>query len=81
MAGAVAKPCLEGWLLALGGVTATESMTPTKSETLLSARGIAPKDTAAMVELVRQHGFGSAAADAASLRLWQRRVTTALSER
>lgn len=80
MAGAVATPCLEAWLLALGGVTKTEAMTPAKSERMLGERGLAPKDTAAMVEFVRRHGFGGMASDATSLRLWRDRVTAALRD-
>jgi hypothetical protein len=68
--GGVAVPTLEGWILALLEVRATETLTPKRAEQTLSEKGVASKDGHAMVQVVENADLGKIPPDAASLRTW-----------
>lgn len=68
--GEVAVPKLEGWILALMGTRRTESLRPARAESDLEKKGVAPKDTSAMVATVSSADLSSVPADAKGLRAW-----------
>lgn len=70
IAGGLAVPLLEGWILALRGTRATEALTPKQAVKALVATGITEKDGPAMVEVVDGADLDQLPEDAASLRAW-----------
>lgn len=72
------KSTILRWVLALCGRAGTEGLRDGKVDELLSTHGCAPKDTAAMVAFVQQHGLASVPRDAASLSAWLARVEACL---
>ncbi len=79
--GGVAKPTLEGWILALLGKRATEEASPARAAQALRDEGIAPKDGAAMVRVVRDADLAGVPDDAMSLRRWLSRAASVLPRR
>ncbi len=77
--GAVAIEKLESWLVALAGIAGSEGMT--RPEEVLSRRGIAEKDTEAMLNLVTDAALSRIPADAVSLRTWLDRARAVLPAR
>ncbi len=68
--GGAAVPVLEGWILALLGVHGTEKLGKTAAQSKLERRGIAPKDTEAMVKAATFVTLDGVARDATSLKNW-----------
>lgn len=79
--GGVAIPTLEGWILALLGERATESLTPHQAEHTLSNRGITAKDGRAMVVVVEDADLDRLPDDAVSLAAWLTQVRAVLPPR
>jgi hypothetical protein len=77
--GGATIPVLEGWLLALLGTTKTEELSKTGAQRKLSKKGIAAKDTEAMVSAVSNAGLARIPPDAVSLRNWLERAKAVLS--
>ena len=77
--GGVAIEKLESWLVALAGIAGSEGMT--RPEDVLSKRGIAEKDTEAMLNLVNDADLTRIPADAVSLRAWLDRARAVLPAR
>jgi hypothetical protein len=78
IAGAVARPALEGWLLALLGERGTERLSTPRATALLAEKGVSAKDGAAMVRVVEEAALDAIPPDAASLRLWLARAEAVL---
>lgn len=78
VAGEVAVPCLEGWILAVQGIAGTEGMTRGKVQQNLVDLGIPEKDTEGMVRLVDAHGIEKVPSDARGLLRWVGRARAAL---
>jgi hypothetical protein len=76
--GGCATPLLEAWILALGGTTKTESMSKTRAQSTLGERGVADKDTGAMVDVVLQASLDRLPQDAKSLNQWLARARDVL---
>jgi hypothetical protein len=76
--GGVAVPTLEGWILALLGVGASEALSPRRAEEALVQKGVARKDGAAMVRVVEDADLAGIPADATSLRVWLGRAAAVL---
>ena len=75
--GGVAVEKLEAWLLALAGVSKSESLTrPERS--LNEKLGIDHKNTGQMVALVNEKGLAEIPDDAASLLNWLSKASAAL---
>jgi hypothetical protein len=68
--GKAAIPALEGWILAVMGEPGTEDLGKAAAQKRLAAKGIAAKDTAAMVKMVERRDLGAIPADAQSLLGW-----------
>ena len=73
--GGVAKPAIEGWILALRAVPGTDEMSRRRAMAHLAEHGIGIKSTADYVDVVEQAEFGepprfSLPAGAESLRAW-----------
>lgn len=68
--GGTAVPVLEAWVLALQGEHRTEKLSRAASQTALARKGIAPKDTAAMVAVITEAGTRNLAPDATRLLKW-----------
>jgi hypothetical protein len=68
--GGAAVPKLEAWILALLGVSQTESLSPKGADEALAAKGVPPKDRHAMVEVVEKENVAAVPRDATSLRTW-----------
>jgi hypothetical protein len=73
--GGVAKPALEGWMLALRGVHGTDSMSRARAQEHIRTRAIELKSTEEYVAIVEQAGLGAAPhfglpSGADSLRQW-----------
>lgn len=77
--GGVAKPALEGWILALLGHKGSEQ--DRHVEKTLVAKGVASKDGEAMVNVVIDADLAGIPADATSLHLWLNRARAVLPER
>jgi hypothetical protein len=73
--GGVAKPAIEGWILALRAVPGTDEMSRSRARTYLAEHGIDAKSNADYVDVVERaalgkpHHFGLPAG-AESLRVW-----------
>jgi hypothetical protein len=72
--GGVAKPTIEGWILALLQERRTEDMSPRRAEEKLVERGVPAKDGAGMVRVVEEAVLERIPEDAASLRRWLERA-------
>ncbi|WP_394827548.1 hypothetical protein [Pendulispora albinea] len=68
--GGAALPVLEGWILAILGAEGTEKLGKVAAQSKLDERGIARKDTAAMVQVAVDAALDEIPADATSLRKW-----------
>jgi hypothetical protein len=78
--GEIAAPSIEGWLLAMLGVSKTEEMTVTKATHLLKDRGIREKNTEDMVRVVETcPDLTKVPDDATGLRTWCSGARTALA--
>ncbi len=60
----------EGWVLAFSGVKGTEGFSKQRAGECLSDKNIAPKNTAQMVDCIRQHNRTNVAKDAECLNKW-----------
>lgn len=79
--GGCPNPTLEAWLLALNGQCDTERMTKDRALKRLTQMGVPPKNTAAMVEFVRQApSFDNVPRDAASLHAWHKLAKKILTD-
>jgi hypothetical protein len=67
LVGAVAKPKLEGWVLAALGVRGTESLTPAGAERALAEHEVQAKSTAEFVAVIEEADFTRIPRDAESL--------------
>lgn len=76
--GAPAVPTIEGWILAMLGEANTEAHSPNKARGHLQTKGVSPKNTERMVEIVIERGFGRVPEDALALRLWRERAEVTL---
>ena len=76
VAGGCAERCLEAWLLALAGVTNTESLSAKRAKADAESRGLST--TAEKVAHVQQHGRRKLAADADRLHQWIIRAEAAI---
>jgi hypothetical protein len=76
--GGVAKPTLEGWILALLGVRGTEALSPKRAEEALVGKGVPRKDGAAMARVVEDADLAQIPPDATSLRTWLGRAEAVL---
>ena len=74
LAGGVAVPCLEGWLLALQGTCNSESLRKSAAIQLLANAGVAAKNTESMVQLVETINLSRIPEDAEMLRAWLERA-------
>jgi hypothetical protein len=79
--GGVAIPTLEGWILALLGQRATETLTPHQAERALTDQGIIAKDGLAMVAVVEEANLDQLPADARSLTAWLAQARAVLPPR
>lgn len=79
--GGVAVPTLEGWILALLGESTTEELTPKQAEKALTTKGLAPKDTEAMVRVVENADLRKIPSDASSLSQWLKQAEDVLPRR
>lgn len=70
LVGEMAIERLESWVLATCGVAKTESLSDSRVDAQLRSHGVSPKDTPAMVSLLRKNGLGSISPDAKSLLSW-----------
>lgn len=77
--GGCARPTLEGWLLALGGKSGTEKMSPTKASAELVKAGVPSKVGADMVAVVEKAKLELVPPDAESLLRWLVRARSTLS--
>ena len=68
--GGVAIPVLEGWILAIAGSTKTEGLSPGGAKKRLREKGVAKKDTGAMVSIVEATPLDNIPGDAESLNGW-----------
>jgi hypothetical protein len=68
--GGVAKPALEGWILALAGETGTDTMSRRRSLEKLQERGIPAKDSEAYVEVIEQSNLQRLRPGCDSLTRW-----------
>jgi hypothetical protein len=68
--GGVAKPALEGWILALLGERGSERLSLKRATMALVKKRVPAKDGPAMVRVVEREGLGAIPPDAASLRAW-----------
>jgi hypothetical protein len=73
--GGVAKPAIEGWVLALRAVPGTDEMSRRRAMAHLAEQGIGAKSTADYVDVVEQAGLGEPhhfglPSGAESLRVW-----------
>jgi hypothetical protein len=73
--GQLARPCLEGWVLAAAGETGTEAMSKAAAQRALAER-CDLKDTAAFVDII--DSATSFAPDAHNLRAWVDEARAAL---
>jgi hypothetical protein len=78
VAGGVPLRMLESWLLAFRG-EANAHAEPRPVEALHQRHGVPPKQTTAMVQLVRNNPLRNTASDAADFRQWLRDVASALN--
>ena len=78
LVGGVAVPALEGWVLALLKVAKTEGFSRDRAQAELDAKGLAPKDGAAMVEALAEADLATLPRDAESLRAWLERARAVL---
>ncbi|HEY2365606.1 MAG TPA: hypothetical protein VGH87_04430 [Polyangiaceae bacterium] len=79
VAGSVAIPKLEAWILALLSHSRTEAMSGTKADATLTGAGIAGRD--AMVAVVDAADLAKLPEDAASLRRWIARALAAVAQK
>ena len=72
--GGVAKPTLEGWILAAMGMRGTEALSAKRAEAVLAENGVAPKDGPAMVRVIEEADLAKVPEDARTLRRWLERA-------
>ncbi|MFT3769200.1 MAG: hypothetical protein QM820_27490 [Minicystis sp.] len=77
--GGVAKPTVEGWILALLGERGTEQLSPKRAAQVLAEKGVPAKDGAAMVRAVEDADLAKLPDDATSLAAWIARAEAVLS--
>jgi hypothetical protein len=68
--GGCAVPCIEGWILAINGVTDTETMSRSKTEAKLKEKGFNEMYTLQMVESINKAGIENIPSDAKNLNKW-----------
>ncbi len=79
--GGVAKPALEGWVLAMLGEHRTEELSTTRAtQRLTEQHGIDRKDSRAMANMVERTGLNQIPCDAGSLLRWVERARAALGQ-
>jgi len=78
VAGAVAVPVLEAWILALAGINKTESMSKVKAQHIAAERGVS--SLRGMLETCQDADLDRIPTDATSLNLWLKRARDALAE-
>jgi hypothetical protein len=76
--GSVAIPVLEGWILAMLGEHGTEKLGKAAAQSKLVAKGIARRDTGAMVNAATKVALDRLPKDATSLRAWLTRAEEVL---
>jgi hypothetical protein len=76
--GGAAIPVLEAWILAMQAERGTESLSKPAAQSNLVKRGIAPKDTDAMVDVAAKIIRDNLPKDATSLRAWLTRADEVL---
>jgi hypothetical protein len=79
--GGVPFPVLEAWILAMLGDHKTEGLGKTAAQTCLEKKGLAAKDTAAMVAVVARTDLDRLPKDAGSLIAWRDAARKALTPR
>ena len=76
--GGAAIPVLEAWILAIQGEHATEKLHKAAAQSKLVEKGIASKDTGAMVDVAAKIVRANLPGDAASLHAWLARADEVL---
>ncbi len=80
IAGGVAKPALEGWLLALLGESRTDGLSRGRVAERLKEHGVVGKKAEDYVVLIEQADLEKGARGSMSLRQWLERSSAALGE-
>lgn len=80
IAGGVAKPALEGWLLALLGESRTDELSRGRVAERLKEHGVVDKKAEDYVALIDQADLATGERGSTSLRQWLERASAALGE-